>query len=377
MPRRSGLEPSEETPRATDRANLRGDGRHDRRARAARATPTAATARSTSRSRRCRTTASWRASITPASRPARASTPTSTRRKTRATSCSGRPPSPASRPGTAASARPAGLAHRVLGDGAAPARARRRSTSTRRHRPDLPAPRERDRAGEGATGQPFSRFWVHVEHLLVDEREDVEVARQRLHDAATSSTGLPRVRAALPAALGPLPQAAATSRGPRSQQAEEAITRADRLPRRALEPVRTAPAHRRLADARLAAARADFRAMLEADLNIPGALGAVFELVRDAQRRHRHGHACGAGRRAALRVAFDALRRRCSACWRCAARKTPRRRAGGGDRRAHRCAPAGPPHARLRRRRSHPRRARSRGASSSRTVRRARAGNAK
>ena len=31
---------------------------------------------------------------------------------------------------------------------------------------------------EGATGKPFSRFWVHVEYLLVDEREDVEVARQ-------------------------------------------------------------------------------------------------------------------------------------------------------------------------------------------------------
>ena len=64
----------EETPRATDEANLRGDGRHDPRARAATATPTAATARSTSRSRRCPTTASWRGSITTACRPARAST---------------------------------------------------------------------------------------------------------------------------------------------------------------------------------------------------------------------------------------------------------------------------------------------------------------
>ena len=39
---------------------------------------------------------------------------------------------------------------------------------------------------EGATRRQFSRFWVHVEHLMIEEedsqrrREDVEVARQRL-----------------------------------------------------------------------------------------------------------------------------------------------------------------------------------------------------
>ena len=43
---------------------------------------------------------------------------------------------------------------------------------------------------EGATGKPFSRFWVHVEYLLVDEREDVEVARQHLHDSRRRREGL-------------------------------------------------------------------------------------------------------------------------------------------------------------------------------------------
>ena len=61
---------------------------------------------------------------------------------------------------------------------------------------------------EGATGKPFSRFWVHVEYLIVDEREDVEVARQRLHVPDVVDAGLPAVGAALPAALGALPQAA-------------------------------------------------------------------------------------------------------------------------------------------------------------------------
>ena len=54
-------------------------------------------------------------------------------------------PSRESRPGTTAAARPSRLAHRVLGDGAPPARRSADRHSRRRHRPDLPAPRERNR----------------------------------------------------------------------------------------------------------------------------------------------------------------------------------------------------------------------------------------
>ena len=144
-------------------------------------------ARSTSRSRRCPTTASWRAWITRASSPARASTRTSTRRRTPATSCCGRRRSPDEPtwdfgvgPG------PAGLAHRVLGDGAAAARRHDRHP-LRRRRPHLPAPRERDRAERrrhrqavlavlGPRRAPHPGRW----------REDVEVAGQRVHACATS-----------------------------------------------------------------------------------------------------------------------------------------------------------------------------------------------
>ena len=42
---------------------------------------------------------------------------------------------------------------------------------------------------EGATGKPFSRFWVHVEYLIVDDAEDVEVARQHLHDSRHRRAG--------------------------------------------------------------------------------------------------------------------------------------------------------------------------------------------
>ena len=79
--------------------------------------------------------------------------------------------------------RPPRLAHRVLGDGAAPARARTDRHPLRRRRPDLPAPRERDRPGR-------RRDRPAVLAVLVPRRapahgrrrEDVEVGGQRLHD---------------------------------------------------------------------------------------------------------------------------------------------------------------------------------------------------
>ena len=58
-----GIETPEEMPRATDEDEPAGDGRADRWRSSATATPIAATARSTSRSPRCRSTAGWRGSI--------------------------------------------------------------------------------------------------------------------------------------------------------------------------------------------------------------------------------------------------------------------------------------------------------------------------
>ena len=107
-----------------------------------------------------------------ASRAARASTPTSTTRRTRATSCCGRRRSRASRPGTPASAR-AGRA------GTSSARrwrcacsASRRSTSTAGG-VDLIFPHHENEIAqsEGATGRPFARFWVHVEHLMIEDED--------------------------------------------------------------------------------------------------------------------------------------------------------------------------------------------------------------
>ena len=84
-------------------------------------------------------------------------------------------------------ARPARLAHRVLGDGPAAAGRGPDRPARRRHRPDLPAPRERDRAGRGRHA-PAVRALLGARRAPVRRgREDVEVARQRLHACPTSS----------------------------------------------------------------------------------------------------------------------------------------------------------------------------------------------
>ena len=76
--------------------------------------------------------------------------------------------------------RPAGLAHRVLGDGGGGVRAGVRDPR-RRARPRLPASRERARAVERA--RPRVRAHLDAQrHARVRRREDVEVARQRRLD---------------------------------------------------------------------------------------------------------------------------------------------------------------------------------------------------
>jgi cysteinyl-tRNA synthetase len=130
---------------------------------------------------------------------------------------------------------------------------------------------------EGATGRPFCRFWVHVEHLLVEE--------EKMSKSLGNQLNLPEIveRGYRPSALRYL----MISTHYRKQlkftwaslaQAEEALRRiADFLAR--LETLGNAEAHAATAE-RVASARAAFRTMLGSDLNTAGGLGVVFELVR-------------------------------------------------------------------------------------------------
>ncbi len=131
---------------------------------------------------------------------------------------------------------------------------------------------------EGATGRLFSRFWVHVEHLLLDEGTKMS---KSLGNAFTVPDVLARGYRA--SAL----RYALLSVHYRKQlrftwgalaQAEEALKRVMACIAR-LDALRGGAAHAAVA-ARAAAARRDFDDRLADDLNVPGGLGVMFELVR-------------------------------------------------------------------------------------------------
>ena len=130
---------------------------------------------------------------------------------------------------------------------------------------------------EGATGQPFSRFWVHVEYLLVDDK--------KMSKSLGNTYTLPDLQA-----KGYRPSAVRyllLSAHYRKQlnftwasltQAEESLRRIVDFLARA-EAVTREDAHAEVA-ARVAEARTAFVEAMESDLNTAGALGAIFELVR-------------------------------------------------------------------------------------------------
>ena len=137
---------------------------------------------------------------------------------------------------------------------------------------------------EGATGEPFCRFWVHCEHLLLDEGVKmskslgnvftVSEVLERGYRASTLRYVLLSVhyRKQLRFAWASL------------DQADEALKRLMACLTR-IEGIAVTTAgkdgepHPELAE-RLEQARQAFGGKLEQDLNVPGALGVMFELVR-------------------------------------------------------------------------------------------------
>jgi cysteinyl-tRNA synthetase len=131
---------------------------------------------------------------------------------------------------------------------------------------------------ECATGKPFSRFWVHVEYLIVDE--------QKMSKSLGNTYTIPDIveRRYRPSAVRYL----LLSAHYRKQlnftweslgSAEKAMQRLmDCLAR--VEGIRRPGAHPELA-ARVDQARKAFSDAMQDDLNTAAALGAVFELVSD------------------------------------------------------------------------------------------------
>ena len=154
---------------------------------------------------------------------------------------------------------------------------------------------------EGATGRPFSRFWVHVEHLIVDD--------EKMSKSLGNTYTVPDViaRGHRPSAVRYL----LLSSHYRKQlnftwaslgQAEEALRRLtdflDRLTR-----ITGAGSHAEVL-ARVEEGRRAFGDAMRADLNTAGALGAIFELVRAMNAAADAGQ-MGAGDVALIREAFD------------------------------------------------------------------------
>jgi cysteinyl-tRNA synthetase len=157
---------------------------------------------------------------------------------------------------------------------------------------------------EGATRKPFSRFWVHVEYLLVNN--------EKMSKSVGNTYTIPDLiaRGHRPSAVRYL----LLSSHYRKQlnftwdsltQAEESLRRlADFLAR--LDSVKGS-AHPEIAD-RVAEARRAFTAAMQDDLNTAAALGAIFELVRSLNSAIDAGE-LGQGDVQGIREAFDAFDR--------------------------------------------------------------------
>jgi len=154
---------------------------------------------------------------------------------------------------------------------------------------------------EGATGKPFARFWVHGEFLNIDNEKmskslgNVFTVRDILEQGYRASA----LRYLL---ISVHYRKQLTFNWDVLAQAEAALTRlADFLAR--VETVTGGDAHPAV-EARLARGRADFRDRIASDLNVPGALGVMFDLVRELNAAMDAGQV-GAPDAARIREQFD------------------------------------------------------------------------
>ena len=131
---------------------------------------------------------------------------------------------------------------------------------------------------EGATGKLFSRFWVHVEFLNIDS-EKMSKSLGNVYSVRDIIAKGHRASALRYLLVSTHYRKQLTFSWEGLEQAEAALTRLSDFIAR-LNTVREGPAHPEIAG-RVATARADFKAMIASDLNVPGALGVIFDLVRE------------------------------------------------------------------------------------------------
>jgi cysteinyl-tRNA synthetase len=154
---------------------------------------------------------------------------------------------------------------------------------------------------EGATGKPFARFWVHTEFLNLDNEKMSKSLGNVFNVRDILDKGY-RASALRYLLISVHYRKQLTFGWDGLDQAEASLTRlGDFLAR--LDMIKTGEAHAAITE-RVTRARDEFRAHISADLNVPGALGVLFELVRDMHAAMDAGHA-GAPDAATIRVCFD------------------------------------------------------------------------
>ncbi|HEY8551696.1 MAG TPA: cysteine--tRNA ligase [Vicinamibacterales bacterium] len=131
---------------------------------------------------------------------------------------------------------------------------------------------------EGATRKPFARFWFHVEHLLMDDGEKMSKSRGNVFTVRDILNEGHRASALRYLLISVHYRKQLKFSWTSLAQCEEALKRLmDFLAR--LDAVKGGEGHPAVQE-RVAAARREFGEMMEADVNAPGALGVMFELVR-------------------------------------------------------------------------------------------------
>ena len=138
---------------------------------------------------------------------------------------------------------------------------------------------------EGATGAQFSRFWVHVEHLMIDDEEGTTKGAEKMSKSLGNVYNLRDIveRGFRPSALRYLYMGVHYRKQLKFSwtamaQAEEALKRlTDFLAR--LDSLPARPANPAIAE-RLQEAVDGFSAHIKNDVNSAAAIGVMFDLVR-------------------------------------------------------------------------------------------------
>ncbi len=132
---------------------------------------------------------------------------------------------------------------------------------------------------EGATGKPFARFWFHVEHLILDDGEKMSKSLGNIFSVRDVIAQGHRASALRYLLMSVHYRKQLRFSWASLQQAEEALKRLMDFLARLDAIAGDDPAHEELAG-RLETARAEFGRMLASDVNVPGATGVMFDLVR-------------------------------------------------------------------------------------------------